>query len=187
MAIDPPGIIANVWRNAGGDPAAAAIAAAVAMAESGGDTNAVSPTTDFGLWQINAVHFGGAGGINATDWWTPTINARAAIAISANGSNWAAWCTAWVTPQANCGHGFLPIPQAGSPAGNQLAALGGAGATVGTGAGGQGGGGGAPVGTTPTQEWERFRTWSNRTGPATLLRLQGITEALWHGQDGVGI
>jgi len=75
-----------LWEEAGGSAGQAAMAASIAMAESGGDANAISPTDDFGLWQINASH-----GSEAT--LDPLGNARAAIDISGNGSNWGAWTT----------------------------------------------------------------------------------------------
>lgn len=99
----------QVWINAGGNPQVAPVAAAVAMAESGGNPNAVSPSNDYGLWQINSIH-----GAQAT--LDVMSNARAAVAISNNGQNWGPWCTCWVNPQANCGHFLGPQPQPGSPA-----------------------------------------------------------------------
>jgi hypothetical protein len=62
------------------------MAAEIAMAESGGNPNAISPTDDFGLWQINGSH-----GSMAT--LNPLGNAKSAISISGNGSNWGAWTT----------------------------------------------------------------------------------------------
>jgi hypothetical protein len=99
----------QLWINAGGNPQVAPIAAAVAMAESGGNPNAISASNDYGLWQINSVH-----GAQAT--LDIMANARAAVAISNNGQNWGPWCTCWVNPGANCGHFLGPQPQPGSPA-----------------------------------------------------------------------
>lgn len=80
----------GIWCQAGGAPAAAPIAAAIAMAESGGNTAATNNdsngTVDRGLWQINSVH-----GSQST--YDVMGNARAAIAISNNGSNWSPWTT----------------------------------------------------------------------------------------------
>jgi hypothetical protein len=76
----------GLWDTAGGSPASARIAASVAMAESGGNPAAVSPTGDFGLWQVNGSH-----GQLAT--LNPAGNARAAVEISGDGSNWGAWTT----------------------------------------------------------------------------------------------
>ena len=80
-----------------------ALAAAVAMAESGGDTcaqgdpkgvfscsapNGVS--TSFGLWQVNTPH---NPQFNAQSLLDPNYNARAALAISGNGATWQPWTT----------------------------------------------------------------------------------------------
>jgi hypothetical protein len=82
--------IEGIWTQAGGLPGAAPIAAAIAMAESGGNTTATdndsNGTVDRGLWQINSVH-------GAQSTYDVMGNARAAIAISNNGTNWAAWTT----------------------------------------------------------------------------------------------
>jgi LysM repeat protein len=76
-----------LWEAAGGSKGEAFIAAEIAMAESGGRQFAHSPTNDFGYWQIN----GGHGPAMAT--YDPLGNAKAAIAISSNGSNWRPWTT----------------------------------------------------------------------------------------------
>jgi LysM repeat protein len=76
-----------LWVAAGGARSHAFIAAEIAMAESGGRQFAHSPTNDFGYWQIN----GGHGPALAT--YNPIGNARAAIAISGNGSSWRPWTT----------------------------------------------------------------------------------------------
>ena len=75
-----------LWVAAGGARSHAFIAAEIAMAESGGRQFAHSPTNDFGYWQINGVH-----GALAT--YNPIGNAKAAIAISGNGSSWRPWTT----------------------------------------------------------------------------------------------
>ena len=103
----------QIWISAGGNPQAAATAAAVAMAESGGNPNAVSPTNDYGLWQINIVH-----GSQAT--LDVMGNARAAVAISNNGTNWGPWCSGWADPNANCGKYMGPILQPASRAASFL-------------------------------------------------------------------
>ena len=76
-----------LWETAGGSRGEAFMAAEIAMAESGGREYAHSATNDFGYWQIN----GGHGPALAT--YDPLGNARAAIAISSNGSNWRPWTT----------------------------------------------------------------------------------------------
>ncbi|HEX6452129.1 MAG TPA: LysM peptidoglycan-binding domain-containing protein [Trebonia sp.] len=76
----------RLWEDAGGNPADAVIAASIAMAESGGNQYALSPTDDYGYWQINA-----SNGPLAT--FNPYGNARAAITLSDNGTNWSPWTT----------------------------------------------------------------------------------------------
>ena len=77
----------DLWEAAGGSHSEAFMAAEIAMAESGGRQYAHSPTNDFGYWQINGSH----GPAEAT--YNPMGNAKAAIAISGNGSHWGAWTT----------------------------------------------------------------------------------------------
>jgi LysM repeat protein len=76
----------NLWKQAGGSPSHALMAAEIARAESSGNPNAISPTSDFGLWQINA-----SNGALAT--LNPYENARSAIILSHNGANWDPWTT----------------------------------------------------------------------------------------------
>jgi len=133
-----PADIAKIWIASGGSRLTGILVncVSVALAESGGDDHAVSNSGDYGLWQINRIHFGD-GIIDATNWWSPYWNAREAIRLSGNGDNWAAWCTAWVNPRVNCGHGYLHSPQPGSPAYDQeqvaIPALNAAGLVGGTG------------------------------------------------------
>ena len=76
-----------LWEAAGGSSSEAFTAAEIAMAESGGNQYAVSPTNDYGYWQINGSH----GPAMAT--FNPIGNAKAAISISSDGTNWDAWTT----------------------------------------------------------------------------------------------
>lgn len=71
------------------------IAAAVAMAESGGNPNALGDTTidprgSVGLWQIFRKAHPEYEGVDLTD---PDTNADAAYAISSGGTNWHPWST----------------------------------------------------------------------------------------------
>jgi Lysozyme like domain/LysM domain len=75
-----------LWDAEGGDPVAAFIAAEIARAESSGDADAISPTDDYGLWQINT-SWGALATLN------PEANARAAILISHDGTDWNPWTT----------------------------------------------------------------------------------------------
>ena len=85
---DGIGDIRALWTRAGGDPAKQNLAAAVAMAESGGRPNITNRNSDGsidrGLWQINSVH----GALSTLD---RLGNAKAAISISSNGRNWNPW------------------------------------------------------------------------------------------------
>jgi LysM repeat protein len=76
-----------LWEAAGGSHGEAFTAAEIAVAESGGRQYAVSPTNDYGYWQINGSH----GAAEAT--FNPIGNAKAAIAISSNGTDWGPWTT----------------------------------------------------------------------------------------------
>lgn len=75
----------RLWIAAGGSPRTAAHAACIAEHESGGRQWVISPTNDFGLWQI---HNGGYAMLNAY------ANAARAVAMSGNGTNWSQWTTA---------------------------------------------------------------------------------------------
>ena len=76
----------QLWEEAGGNPSEAFMAAEIAMAESGGNQYAHSPTDDFGYWQINAVN----GSLATYDAYG---NARAAVIISHDGTDWYPWTT----------------------------------------------------------------------------------------------
>lgn len=76
----------QLWEQAGGSAGEAVMAAEIAMAESGGNPNAISPTDDFGLWQINASN----GALATLD---PFQNAKSAVALSDDGANWGPWTT----------------------------------------------------------------------------------------------
>ncbi|HWI67245.1 MAG TPA: LysM peptidoglycan-binding domain-containing protein [Nitrospiraceae bacterium] len=75
----------RLWIAAGGSSATAYHAACIAEHESSGRPWVVSPTNDWGLWQI---HAGGQVML------IPYDNAQRAVAMSGNGSNWGQWTTA---------------------------------------------------------------------------------------------
>jgi len=79
-------MLAALWVAVGGNPSEAFTASEVATAESGGRADAVSPTDDIGLWQINS-----SWGALAT--FSPEGNARAAVIISHDGADWTPWTT----------------------------------------------------------------------------------------------
>ena len=108
----------SVWIQAGGNPTFSQLAAAVALAESSGNVDNKSPqnsngTYDLGLWQINTVHTQ----YDQTQLLSsPSYNAKAAISISDDGSDWHAWSTAW-TDGALGTKGGTYDPTGNSPAG----------------------------------------------------------------------
>lgn len=92
----------GLWIKAGGDPAAADIMAAIALAESGGRPeahNPVPPDDSYGLWQINMLGSLGparrsAFGLRSNqDLFDPLTNAKAAVAIASGGKNFVPWST----------------------------------------------------------------------------------------------
>jgi LysM repeat protein len=76
----------DLWEGAGGSPAEAVTAASIAMAESGGEQYATGPYGEEGYWQINP-H------VWADATYDPIGNAKDAIAISDDGTDWDAWTT----------------------------------------------------------------------------------------------
>jgi LysM repeat protein len=75
-----------LWVEAGGSRAAEVTAASIAMAESGGNQFATGTVGERGYWQINPVN----GSLSTYD---PYGNARAAVIMSGNGTNWSPWTT----------------------------------------------------------------------------------------------
>jgi LysM repeat protein len=76
----------ELWDEAGGSPAEAFMAAEIAMAESSGQQFATGPFGERGYWQINPNH----GSLSTYD---PLGNAKSAIIISSDGTNWNPWTT----------------------------------------------------------------------------------------------
>lgn len=79
------GALEHLWMAVGGSGRTASHAACIAEHESGGNPDAISPTNDWGLWQI---HDGGPRMLN------PAANAATAVRMSDDGRNWSAWTTA---------------------------------------------------------------------------------------------
>jgi hypothetical protein len=93
--------IQSLWIQNGGNAAWAPLAAAIAIAESGGNTVALNNTPatgdySVGLWQINyfgnlltgrTQQFGSPIALQSD----PNAQAKAAIALSGNGANWGPW------------------------------------------------------------------------------------------------
>lgn len=79
-----------LWESAGGAASAAFMAAEVAKAESSGQQYAANHdadgSTDRGYWQINTIN----GPLSTYD---PRGNAKAAVLLSNDGTDWAPWTT----------------------------------------------------------------------------------------------
>ena len=84
-----PGLEA-LWESAGGSPGTAFLAAQIATAESGGRQYATDAdgngTVDRGYWQVNSIH-------GALSTYDPAGNARAAVQLSDDGTDWDPWVT----------------------------------------------------------------------------------------------
>ncbi len=81
----------NLLQSAGLDSAKAAIGAAIALAESGGRTDAVGDGgTSYGLWQIHLPAHPDVSQACALD---PGCAAAAAVRISSGGTDWTPWST----------------------------------------------------------------------------------------------
>jgi Lysozyme like domain len=79
-----------LWESAGGSPGTAFMAAEIARAESGGRQDATDDnpngTVDRGYWQVNSIH-------GALSTYDAAGNARAAVELSGDGTNWGPWVT----------------------------------------------------------------------------------------------
>lgn len=103
MSTLSPAQIFTLARNAGLSPSAAAIATAIALAESGGRTDAVGDVglqdakwgPSIGLWQIRSLRaeYGTGSPRDASRLKDPTFNAAAMVSISGKGGNWKPWST----------------------------------------------------------------------------------------------
>jgi len=96
-----PAQIYQLARDAGLSAAAATIATAIAMGESGGRTDAMGDVglqdskwgPSIGLWQVRSVKAQSGTGQtrDATRLTDPAFNAQAMVAISGGGKNWQPW------------------------------------------------------------------------------------------------
>lgn len=110
----------GLWIQAGGHKALAPLMAAIAEAESGGNSEAYNPSGASGLWQILGAPDNWVGSEN---WFDPSINARAAVAKYRE-QGLVAWATytngayrqflkGKVPPSVNTGKGNQPSPSSG--------------------------------------------------------------------------
>ncbi|MBV9794424.1 MAG: LysM peptidoglycan-binding domain-containing protein [Actinobacteria bacterium] len=76
----------DLWEQAGGAAGQAVTAASIAEAESGGQQFATGTVGERGYWQINPNH-------GALSTYDPLGNAKAAVIISSDGTNWTPWTT----------------------------------------------------------------------------------------------
>ena len=94
-ATDVKTTIEEIWTANGGHDTTKNIAAAIALAESGGDSSATSKNpdggTNVGLWQLDTKGVGA--GHTISDLQDPNTNARVTVLGSANGTNWSQWET----------------------------------------------------------------------------------------------
>jgi len=85
----------GLWINAGGSKKTAPIAAAIAEAESGGNSDATSSNPDggenVGPWQLDTR--GKGSGYSVAQLKDAATNAKVAVAGSRNGTDWSAWAT----------------------------------------------------------------------------------------------
>lgn len=116
----------GLWVNAGGSAATAPVAAAVAEAESSGNSAATSANpdggTNVGLWQLDTPA-GKGSGFTVAQLSDPATNAAVAVSGSSNGADWSAWET-FVTGayKAFLSNGTTP-DTTGLPAGTAAATL----------------------------------------------------------------
>jgi hypothetical protein len=98
-----PAQIYTLAHQAGLSAAAATTATAIALAESGGDPNAVGDVglenatwgPSVGLWQIRSLkaQYGTGGTRDASRLKDPYFNAKSMVAISGTGGSWKPWST----------------------------------------------------------------------------------------------
>lgn len=85
----------GLWINNGGNKAVAPLAAAIAMAESGGRSDVTSANPDGGInvgaWQLDTK--GKGAGHTVAELQDPATNAAVAVKGSNDGTDWSAWAT----------------------------------------------------------------------------------------------
>ena len=105
--------VAGYWLGAGGPKSRIVEWVAIAIGESGFDTEAVSPAGAVGIWQImpfNAAPYG----FTVSQLTDPAVNARITVLMSGGGANCAAWDSAYRNIQASGRYTFLAWPEVGS-------------------------------------------------------------------------
>jgi len=95
MAVYSYAQLMSLWINAGGSKALAPVAAAIAEAESGGNSDALNPNdnggtqSSFGLWQIST----GTHAPPSPNWASPAVNAQLAVAKYNGAKGFSPWGT----------------------------------------------------------------------------------------------
>lgn len=173
--------LAQIWTLNGGDPATRVPMVAIALAESSGNSDAVSATDDYGLWQENGANFPSYG-MTALNWQDVDQQARTAIAHSGNGVDFAPWSTAYADISASGFYSSLPQIEAGSPAAAYLPIVAATlsvtslfsptapGTPVSVSAGGQGG--------DLVQSVTDLAGWMNDGKPAMLDQMVGLNDLI---------
>lgn len=109
----------KLWEFENGRSSKAPMMAAIALAESSGESGVSSYAGAIGLWQVMpfwAPHFGWP----VSYLYDPIYSARAAVLISGDGSNVGAWDTCYNPPSSAANRRDLTYPLRGSPAWNIL-------------------------------------------------------------------
>lgn len=105
--------VADAWIAAGGPKNRATEWTAIALGESGYDTEAVSSAGALGLWQIMPFNFA-PNGVSQSDWTDPLANATVAVRLSGGGTNCAAWDSCYEDIEVSGRFTYLAWPQPGS-------------------------------------------------------------------------
>lgn len=95
---------------------------AIAECESSLDDQAVSPTGAIGLWQVEP-YTATSLGFQPREMYNPDVNALAAVRLSGNGANVAAWDTCYADINRTGRYAVLSWPEPGSCAANHLAGV----------------------------------------------------------------
>lgn len=111
--------VVDTWVAQGGPKKYAVAWAAVSLAESSWNTDAVSPTDAHGLYQIEPYSWSPEAG-PGDRWNQAGPNTLAAIVLSGGGTNFAPWDTAYADIGRSGRYNYLSWPEAGSAAYNNM-------------------------------------------------------------------
>lgn len=109
----------QLWKAAGGNTSKGPVMAAIALAESSGESGVVSPAGAIGLWQVMPF-WAGDFGWPVSYLYQPLYSAIAARRISGDGEHLGAWDTCYNPPSAAANRLDLRWPERGSPAWDEL-------------------------------------------------------------------